>query len=156
MGPWQRIKTQMLRSWSAFILNPLFAKAFDSLSPVGLLGARGERSAERFLLRRGYTVVHRGYRDDFGEIDLVAIEDRTVVFVEVKTRTSDYAGNPYDAVDGNKQEKICRTALSYLKRYQLTDCRVRFDVVSIVWPTSGNSPQIEHFVNAFSATERSW
>ncbi len=156
MNAWQRVKSQMLRSWNLAILNPLFAKVFDSVSPAGTLGARGERTAERFLLRCGCAIVHRGYRDNLGEIDLIAIHDRTVVFVEVKTRTSDYAGNPFDAVDEKKQEKICRTALSYLKRYQLTDCRVRFDVVSIVWPATGKSPQIEHFRNAFTATEHSW
>lgn len=156
MRYWKRIKTQVLRSWNLVVLNPLFANVIDVLSPAGSLGARGERSAERYLLKRGCTVVHRGYRDDFGEIDLVAIDDRTVVFVEVKTRTSDYAGNPMDAVDENKQEKICRTALSYLKRYHLTECRVRFDVVSIVWPTTRQSPQIEHIRNAFVASERSW
>ena len=69
-------------------------------------------------------VVDRGYSEKFGEIDLIAVDERTVVFVEVKTRSSDFAGAPVEAVDDAKQEKISRVATSFIKRHGLHDCAV--------------------------------
>ncbi len=118
------------------------------------LGQRGEAAAGRFLKRQGYTIVERGSRVGRGEIDLVAVDGRTVVFVEVKTRSSDVAGLPYEAVDDAKQQRLTRLALVYLKRHGLLEYPARFDVVSLVWPAGQRQPQIEHFKNAFEATGR--
>ena len=138
------------------MLNPLLTLVYDRLRPAESLGDRGERIAERYLLKHGYVIVDRGYSDNLGEIDLIAVEDKTVVFVEVKTRSSDFAGNPFEAVDDRKQEKITKTALSYMKQHDLLECRVRFDVVSIIWPETRQAPQIEHFENAFEASKNVW
>jgi putative endonuclease len=113
------------------------------------LGQRGEAAATRFLRRLGYTIVARGERDHLGEIDLVAVDGRTVVFVEVKTRRSHDAGHPADAVDEAKQRRLARLALAYLKRHDLLECRARFDVVAVTWPDDRRPPQIEHYKNAF-------
>lgn len=138
-----------------FWLNPVFTNIYDWISPASNLGQRGERLAERLLLRQGMQVVDRGYSEKFGEIDLIAIDVRTVVFVEVKTRTSDVAGSAVEAVDDQKQEKISRVAAAYLKRHGLLECRSRFDVVSIELGDASKSfaqPQIRHYENAFEST----
>ena len=113
------------------------------------LGKRGERAAEKFLKRLGYVIVARGERDRIGEVDLVAVDGRTVVFVEVKTRTSHDAGHPVEAIDSDKQRRMTRVALSYMKRHDLLECSARFDVVAVTWPESAQRPTIEHFQNAF-------
>jgi putative endonuclease len=115
------------------------------------LGQRGEAAAARFLKKRGFTVVARSDRGRLGEIDLVAIHDRTVVFVEVKTRTSHDAGHPADAVDEEKQRRLTRLALTYLKRHSLLEHAARFDVVAVTWPDGERKPSIEHFPNAFES-----
>src|SRR5262245_12121192 len=114
------------------------------------LGRRGEDAAARYLHRLGYILVARGHRDNIGELDLIAVDGRTVVFIEVKTRTTHDAGHPADAVDEAKQRRLTRLALSYMKRHDLFECEVRFDVVAVTWPARGR-PTIEHFKNAFEA-----
>jgi putative endonuclease len=113
------------------------------------LGQRGEAAAARFLKRLGYVIVARSQRETLGEIDLVAIDGRTVVFVEVKTRASLDAGHPVDAVGAEKQRRLTRLALSYLKRHDLLQHSARFDIVAVVWPAWQRDPRIEHFKNAF-------
>jgi putative endonuclease len=113
------------------------------------LGRRGEDAAARFLKKLGYVIVARGHRDNIGEIDLIVVDGRTVVFVEVKTRTSHDAGHPADAVDEKKQQRLTRLALAYLKRHDLLECAARFDVVAVTWPDEKGRPVIEHFENAF-------
>ena len=115
------------------------------------LGERGERAAERFLKRLGYKIVARHDHGRLGELDLVAVDDRTVVFVEVKTRRTDETGTPAEAVDGRKQVRLTRLALGYLKRHGLLEYPARFDVVAITWPDEAKQPKIEHFINAFPA-----
>src|SRR3954466_10590843 len=115
------------------------------------LGRRGEDAAARYLKRLGYVIVARGHRDNVGEIDLIAVDGRTVVFIEVKTRTTHDAGHPADAVDDLKQRRLTRLALSYMKRHDLLDCAARFDVVAVTWPDPHGRPKIEHFKNAFEA-----
>lgn len=117
------------------------------------LGQRGEREAERFLKRRGMLIVARGDRAKLGEIDLVAVEERTVVFVEVKTRTSHDAGHPADAVDRQKQRRLTRAAQGFLKRHQLEENAARFDVVAVTWPDAKQQPVIEYYRHAFEAAE---
>ena len=118
------------------------------------LGQRGEAAAARYL--KAPRLQNRRPRPQLriGEIDIIAVDGRTVVFVEVKTRDSTVAGEPHEAVDLNKQKRLTRLALVYLKRNGLLECRARFDVVSIVWPKNSRRPQIEHIKNAFEATGR--
>ena len=113
------------------------------------LGQRGEDAAARFLRKLGYTILARGHRDRIGEIDLIAVEGRTVVFIEVKTRSSQAAGHPAEAVDDDKQRRLTKLAMTYLKRHDLLECSARFDVVAITWPDARSKPKIEHFKNAF-------
>jgi putative endonuclease len=115
------------------------------------LGYLGERAAEKYLKRKGYKIVARGLRTRGEEIDLVAVDGRTIVFVEVKTRRGSRFGHPTEAVDERKQKRITRGALIYLKRHQLLEYKSRFDVIAIVWPPEAKKPTIEHFIDAFPA-----
>jgi putative endonuclease len=121
------------------------------------LGDRGERWAERYLRRRGMKIVGRQERWGGGELDLIAVEGRTIVFVEVKTRRSLAAGHPLEAVTVQKQRRITRAALAYLRRHHLLECAVRFDVVAVLWPRQNRwfaRPQILHVRNAFEPEGR--
>ena len=118
------------------------------------LGGRGERAAERFLKQRKYKIVGRQMRNSMGEIDLIAVLDRTVVFVEVKTRSSDLRGSPSEAVDDAKQKRISKAALAYLKRHHMLEYRCRFDVIAITWPECQKKPVVTHFENAFQPTDQ--
>ena len=126
-----------LRDWVPAVASPK------------LLGEQGEAVTARYLKRRGYKIVARGQRDSIGELDLVAVDGRTVVFVEVKTRRSHDAGHPADAVDEDKQRRLTRLALSYLKRHHLLEFPARFDVVAVTWPDERRKPTLEHFQHAF-------
>lgn len=115
------------------------------------LGERGERAACRYLRRLGYKIVDRGARPLYGEIDIVAVDGRVVVFVEVKTRRSHASGHPAEAVDTRKQQRLTRAARLWLKRHRLMQVPARFDVVAITWPPEQRRPTIEHVRNAFEA-----
>ncbi len=119
--------------------------------PPKTLGRRGEDAAARFLKRQGCKILARSRRLAPGELDLVALDGRTIVFVEVKTRTSADVGHPAEAVDAVKQRKLTRLAVTFLKRHGLLEFPARFDVVAITWPGGRGRPVIEHFKNAFEA-----
>lgn len=115
------------------------------------LGDRGERAAARFLRGLGYKIVARSSRNQVGEIDLVAVDGRTVVFVEVKSRRSHDAGHPADAVDADKQRRLTRAALAFLRNHGLLENASRFDVIAVTWPDDARHPTIEHFQHAFES-----
>lgn len=94
-------------------------------------GRRGEELAAAHLAQTGYRVIERNYRSVFGEIDIIAEEGETLVFVEVKCRRSDAYGPPELAVGREKQKKISRIALHYLSEHHLRQCPARFDVVAV-------------------------
>ena len=112
-----------------------------------VLGKAGEDLACAELERRGYAILARRYRTRSGELDIVAREGRTVVFVEVKARESRDYGEPAEAVTAWKRRKMTQLALDYLVRHRLRDCPCRFDVVSIYFESS--EPSIEVYRNAF-------
>jgi putative endonuclease len=115
------------------------------------LGERGEDAAAKYLKRKGYRILARRVDSRLGELDIIAVDGRTVVFVEVKTRTTTDAGHPAEAIDDRKQRRMTQAALAYLKAHRLLDHAARFDVVAITWAEDAGSPTIEHFENAFSA-----
>lgn len=117
------------------------------------LGERGEAFACRYLKKKAYTIIARQDRSRLGEIDIIAVQERTIVFVEVKTRTADERGAPDEAVDRDKQERLTRAALGYMRKHDLLgSCPARFDVISIVWPKGAKTPEVRHFENAFEPT----
>jgi len=121
------------------------------LRPAKPLGRRGEEEAARYLRQRGWRILARSDRLKPGELDLVALDGQTVVFVEVKARTSAQSGHPSEAVGADKQRRLTRLALAYLKRHRLLDSPARFDVVAVTWPAGQAQPTIEHLQGAFEA-----
>lgn len=118
------------------------------------LGTEGERVAERYLASQGLRILYRGLRSRRGELDLVALDGRQVVFVEVKTRLDHRTGHPAEAVGIDKQRKLTELALEFLKKHHLLNHPARFDVVAITWPPDQPEPAIEHFKNAFEPPGR--
>jgi len=116
------------------------------------LGEKGEDFAERYLRRQGYTILASRNRSPLGEIDLIVVKKRTVVFVEVKTRRSEDKALAEQAVDPKKQARISQAALAYLHRHHLLGhCEARFDVISVIWPKESKHPELRHFEAAFPA-----
>lgn len=148
---WSNALTNRLRSeWIAWRL----AKPYPLRKQNESMGAYGERIASIYLERQGYFILERSFRLKSGEIDLIAAwQRRVVVFVEVKTWAVqlENSGGPSDAVDDRKQEKISRTAMTYMKRHRLLDAAGRADVIEVVLGGSPQRPKIRHFENAFEA-----
>jgi putative endonuclease len=118
------------------------------------LGPQGERAAAKFLRKQGYHVIAQHWHSAQGELDLVAVDGRTIVFVEVKTRQSHDAGHPAESITLDKQRRVTRAAQSFLRHHRLDkkqDRQYRFDVVAVTWPQGKGQPTIEHYRYAFEA-----
>ena len=111
------------------------------------LGKKGEDLALRYLKKNGYRIFERNYACKVGEVDIIAKEKDTLVFIEVKTRTSTVFGPPQLAVNVAKQMQLSKAALYFLKEKGLGDVKARFDVVAIVLGPKG--PEIELIRDAF-------
>jgi putative endonuclease len=107
-----------------------------------LFGDRGEKRAVKYLKKNGYSIIERNYRTFFGEVDIIAVKDGTLIFVEVKTRNTAVFGMGYEAVGAEKQKNIRQSALLYCKKHQKLSL-LRFDVISI------DKGVITHIENAF-------
>jgi putative endonuclease len=117
-------------------------------------GTRSERAAARFLKRQGYRIVARNYACPAGELDLVALDGRCIVFVEVRSTGSDDLDRPAASVDLAKQRRLTSLALHFLQEHRLLDSPARFDVLCLSWPADRREPVIEHFRQAFEAVGR--
>lgn len=115
------------------------AKAIENV------GSWGEETARKFLESKGYTILEQNWRCLHKEVDIIAKLQNTIVFAEVKTRTSKFR-SPIDAVDRQKQ-KLLISAANYYVRQKNLDCDIRFDIISIV--VSNGSVDLEHIENAF-------
>ncbi|PYL08656.1 MAG: YraN family protein [Verrucomicrobia bacterium] len=112
-------------------------------------GARGEKLACQFLRRNGYKILYRNFKGrSGGEIDIVCRDNDTLVFVEVKTRTREDFGRPVSAVDRQKQKRISRGGLAWLRMLDNPDIFFRFDVVEVII-TEDAKPRLELIKNAF-------
>jgi putative endonuclease len=111
-----------------------------------LLGQAGEDRAAKFLAKQGYRILERNYRTRSGEIDLIALHQGMIVFVEVKTRTSDAFGAPELAVTPQKQRRMIKAALGYIKYKKIHQVPCRFDVVAI---SAATEKEVELIQNAF-------
>lgn len=110
------------------------------------LGTKGEELAVKYLKGKGFKIIEKNFRAPFGEIDIIAEDRDTLVFIEVKTRTDDSFGLPFEAVDGRKRERMRRIALFYLKNLG-KERPARFDVISI--EIKDGSSKIDHIIGAF-------
>lgn len=115
------------------------------------LGKSGEDAACDELRRRGYAILARGYRTRMGEIDIIARDGPTLVFIEVKARTTGRCGYPAEAVTLHKQAKVTAMATDYLARCGWHDRPCRFDVVAVFLDERGRPCSVEVYQNAFEA-----
>ncbi len=112
------------------------------------LGDAGEAMAEQYLVKKGCAVLARKFRAVCGEVDLIVRDQKTLVFVEVKARSSDRFGTPGQAVTERKQRKIIQTAECYLQAHGLADGLCRFDVLEIYY-RNAQACRINWLKNAF-------
>lgn len=150
---WREWKAVVVAGWKKGWRAAIRLFRHDSEASADRTGAKGEKLAAEFLRRKGYRILERGRRNWLGEIDLIAVDEsdrrrRTIVFVEVKTWTHAGEGGPSDAVDADKQQRLTRLALEYLKSHHLLEASARFDVVEVTL----DAKSIRHFPNAFEAT----
>lgn len=115
------------------------------------LGKWGETKAEEYLISKGLYIRHRDWRCGHTDIDIICIDEEAtlLVFVEVKTRSTDAYGNPSEAVDSDKRRHITAAATAYRRGFHLENLEVRYDIISVI----GNSDinfRIEHIEDAFS------
>ncbi|RLD40240.1 MAG: YraN family protein [Bacteroidetes bacterium] len=110
------------------------------------LGKEGELLARQMLEGKGYKILETNWRHDKDEIDIIAMDGDELVIVEVKTRSSDYFGNPEDAVNFRKEAFLIRSTEAYLEEKNL-DCDSRFDIVSII--LKDGKPDFYHIKDAF-------
>lgn len=112
------------------------------------LGKDGEEEAVRYLSEKRYRIVERNWRTGRHELDIIAMDGETCVFVEVKTRRDTDFGNPEDAVSNRKIRSIVMAADNYLRLFAI-DNPVRFDVISII--SDGRRFRVKHYEEAFSS-----
>lgn len=118
-----------------------------------ILGAFGEGLACEYLISLGYRVLERNFSCRAGEIDIIAVQGDAVVFIEVKTRSSEKYGLPSEAVSATKQRRMVKTALYYLQSNRLLDYMCRFDVIEIIVDEENNH-QINLIKDAFQYSGR--
>jgi len=114
------------------------------------LGSAAERAVAEFLRERGYHVLERNFRCRGGEIDLIALDGATLVFVEVKVRRTLARGAPIEAVTPQKQARVRKAAQSYLAFCGRLFQRIRFDVISVM--QTRKTRDITHLKSAFSSS----
>lgn len=112
------------------------------------LGDLGEELAAKYLIQRGYRILVRKYRCYFGEIDIVAQDKDTLVFVEVRSKSSSEFGFPSESINIMKRERLKKVAIAFQKRFNLLDYNSRFDCVSILFDDK-KAMKIELFKDAF-------
>jgi putative endonuclease len=117
--------------------------------PTRALGQKGEEAAARFLERRGLVILDRNLRSRLGEIDLLARDRSTLVFVEVKTRRGRSGDPPEAAVDARKRARLGRLALGYLAARRLSERPCRFDVVGVTLDEASRVAEVRHLQHAF-------
>ena len=113
------------------------------------MGQRGEKVAQSFLAEKGYKILHVNWRNRKAEIDIIAMDGDTLVFVEVKTRQSNLFGDPESAVNFKKQRRLIHAANAYVSKYRIEN-DARFDIVSILIKKSATV--INHYPDAFYPT----
>jgi len=111
------------------------------------VGKRGEDAAAKFIKKRGYKIVERNFTCPLGEMDIIALDRKTVCFIEVKTLSGKTYGPPEIAVNIHKQRKLSQVALAYLNQKHLHDINARFDVIAVTLSPEGE--MIELIKDAF-------
>jgi len=125
------------------------------VSPSQVFGRSAEDLTEQMLRKKGYRILERNLRIAGGELDLIADDQGTLVFIEVKARRGNqFGGAPY-AITTRKKQQIIKLALCYLSQHGLTNKQCRFDVILVVG-TNGHTPQLTHIEQAFEVSSSDW
>lgn len=117
------------------------------------LGRMGESAGARYLDARGYTILHRNWRCEAGEVDIIAQDEHYLIFVEVKTRRTNELGSPAEAVTSERRKRYERIASHYLHAAECDFMPIRFDVLSIE-ASPDNKAYIRHYLDAFGGGDR--
>lgn len=139
------------RAGSLAFLSRLAGLCYINFVSKQSLGRKGEEVAAEYLKKKGYSVIERNYRSSqWGEIDLITVKDDTLVFVEVKTRTSEEYGSPVEAVTEHKIRKLVRACRYYVMTHPDAPEALRLDVVAISMnPITEAVVNLEHFVSVY-------
>jgi putative endonuclease len=125
------------------------------LSPSQAFGQSAENLAEQMLRKKGYRILERNFRLAGGELDLIAEDHGTLVFIEVKARRGEnFGGAPY-AITTRKQQQIIKLAQCYLSKHGLTNKPCRFDAILMV-EADQHSPELTHIEQAFEVPSSDW
>lgn len=117
------------------------------MSTHNITGKTGEELACTYLKEKGYTILHQNWRNKRQEIDIIALHQNTLVFVEVKTRTGTAFGQPQDFVDQHKEEQLEKASLAYIEAEQYQG-EIRFDIIGIQIHPNGKT-HLQHIEDAF-------
>lgn len=110
-------------------------------------GKWGEEEATRYLKEKGYRILKRNQRTPYGEIDIIADKEKTLIIIEVKARSSDKFGNPEEAVTRKKQDRIRQSCLWWIQQNKYSYNEIRFDVIGIL--RKGDNWEIKHWISGF-------
>lgn len=110
------------------------------------LGKWGEDVAAAYLREKGYTILHRDWKSGHRDLDIVAMQGSTIVFVEVKTLQNTAFADPVESVDYRKLMNLRRAMNHYMNYFHIA-CEARFDIVSVTGSLGTANPHIEHFVD---------
>lgn len=114
---------------------------------VNPVARRGEAIACQKLKRQGYKILERNFRKGYGELDIIAVHQNILVFVEVKTRTSQEFGSPLEAIAPWKLRSLIKTAQFYKMMHKNLPEQLRIDAVSVILSPSGEGEKVEHIEN---------
>jgi putative endonuclease len=117
-------------------------------------GSRSERAAAKFLRKLGCRILARNVNLSIGELDIVALDRDTLVFVEVRSTQGELLERPTLSIDAVKQKKLTSAALTFLSNRRLLDRPARFDVIIVGWPANRREPHVVHYPNAFEPVGR--
>ncbi|MDR1923818.1 MAG: YraN family protein [Planctomycetaceae bacterium] len=154
---WKRVKKFLFDIFSCFSSDPLLRCRYFSVGeprrvtsskPKDILAQAGEDEAALFLQDIDYVILHRNVRFADGEIDIIAKDGSSLVFVEVKTRSSLKYGQPYEAINQKKQQRMHKLAIKFIRNLNLKKVNYRIDVISILW-LKNLPPEIKHIKHAF-------
>lgn len=114
---------------------------------MNTLGAVGEKLAGDYLIKKGYHILQKNFRTRYGEIDIIAEYKNTLIFIEVKTRRSDFKGKPFESVTSRKRQHAKYAINSFLANSPFKQYKLRYDVISIILNIEGKINKLQHFEN---------
>lgn len=143
------VKLTLLRMKYLIALKNIFKKTGAIQPYKKIMAEKGELAAAKFLKKKGYKILQRNYRRKVGEIDIICYDHGVIVFIEVKTRSTDNYGPPELSVTETKKRQIIKVASYYIAEKKIEGVDLRFDVVSIIYSPTKKHPTITLYKNAF-------